>query len=108
MSRKSIETRTIGGSLKSGSGTKTVLIWIFPENGIISGTFVSTVPLTRIVFVEVRLAATAELSPHSRPPATPTRRNDKTEASDERRIVMVVLPQNAVGRISVGGSNVTP
>src|SRR5262249_20043513 len=91
MSRKSIETWTIGGRLKSGSGTKMVLIWILPENGIVSGAFVLTVPLTRIVFVEVRLAATAELSPHSRTPTTPMRRNDRNEASNERHIVMMVL-----------------
>src|SRR5262249_46449253 len=67
-----------------------VLIWILPENGIVSGAFVLTVPLTRIVCVEGRLAATAKLSPHSRPPTTPMRRNDRTEASKERRVVMVV------------------
>src|SRR5262245_32538603 len=67
-----------------------VLIWILPENAIVSGAFVLTVPLTRIVFVEVRLAPTAKLSPHSRPPTTPMRRNDRTEASKERRVVMVV------------------
>src|SRR5262249_46937785 len=85
----------IGGRLKSGSVTVVVLIWIFPENGIGSGAFAVTVPLTRIVWVEVTGAATAGPSPQNRPPTTATTKNNRTELSNERRMVIVIPPLKA-------------